>query len=572
MKKPLVLMAMLMVMWLPATAGSIDAPGVGPAGSSVTREAETHRFRILDISERNFEGGPAIAVLLSHPLSGTVRHDDHLRIADAREMLKSAWVLSDDGRILWYPHVEPETAYAVTVLESLTDLDGDTLGSRVERSVTTRAIQPIVGFASEGFLLPVSTARGLPVVTVNVPAVDIEFFRIHEKGLVEYVSWRNTAGNKNASQLSNARKHADLVYTGRFELNPERNRRTVTYLPIRDMEPLKTPGVYLAVMREPGTYAYTYQSTYFLVTDIGLMARCYDQSSRVFASSLQTGLPLSGVQLSFFDTEGSRAATGETDADGVFILEENLPGRVHMITARQGEMMGVLPLRIPALDLSEFDLGDRPFRKREIFVYGPRDIYRPGETMPLSALLRDQDGRPVPAMPLKAGLFRPDGKEVRSFTWHPETLAEGETGYYQRSLEIPRDAQTGRWELKLYDNPSDTVPASVYAFQVEEFLPERMKLSLSISPENPLPADALKVETWWRGFASNRRASRSRPIRISSSAPWPMPLFGTIGRWKRRSSTTRGKRPSRFPASGMPSKARFRSGWPWISSKPAVAR
>jgi hypothetical protein len=460
-----------------------DAPASGRAGA----------FRVLDISERTYDNGPAIAVILSAPLDGKLRHDAHLRISDTQEMLKSAWVLSDDGRTLWFPYVDPEMEYSVTVLESLVSADGQTIGKRVSQTLTTRAIQPIISFASDGFLLPAKLTRGLPVVSVNVTAVYVEFFRLKESGLIQFVNWRNISGKKDYYQLAEAKKFGEMVFSGRFDLDAPKNRRTVCHIPVENIEALQHPGVYLAIMREPGQYDYNYQATYFLVTDIGLHVRVYDRQSMIFASSLKTGKPLDGVRLVFYDSQPREIAQGSTDADGRYVFSQPLPGNIHLITALWQDQVGVMPIRIPALDMSEFDLGKRPGLVREIFVYSPRNLYRPGETVTVSALLRDADGRPVDSMPLTARLFRPDGQEARQFIWHNQDLGEKGINYYQREFTIPSDARTGAWELRVWDDPGQKVPSGIFSFHVEEFLPERMKLGLKAEEPFPNPETTLKI-------------------------------------------------------------------------------
>ncbi|MFP4347581.1 MAG: alpha-2-macroglobulin family protein [Desulfococcaceae bacterium] len=481
----LILLSFLLTLSGPSDALPEEAAAPNPPSES---------FRVLDIGERTFDNGPAIAVLLSKPLDPAVRHDSHIRISDTRELLKSAWVLSEDRRTLYFPHVEPETQYSVSVMESLPSADGQTLGERVSETVTTRTLHPIVSFASEGFLLPAELAGGLPVVTVNVRSVYIEFFRIDTGGLINLVSWRNTTGEKGYYHLSQAKDHGKLVFSGRFELDVENNRRTVYHIPVENIPPLQEPGVYLAVMREPGQYAYNYQSTYFLVTDIGLHARAYDTESLVFASSLRTGAPLEGVDLTVYNSKTEVIAEGVTDAQGRYRLDLTLPGDVYLITAARNDQTGILPLRMPALDMSAFDLGKRPYRAREFFIYSPRDLYRPGETVVLSGLLRNEDGFPVDPIPLKTALYRPDGREVRSFTWHALKLGAEGLVYYQESVDLPSDAQTGKWQVKVWDDPADEAPAVVYPFHVEEFLPERMKLELDLRPEFPGPREPLQLK------------------------------------------------------------------------------
>ncbi len=493
MKRYRLVACMLLAAWIMCVP-SWGTCSADPAASQSAPEQQDAFFRVLDISERTYDDGPAIAVLLSEPLDPKIRHDAHLRISDDRRVLKSAWVLSEDNRVLYYPHVAPETEYTVTVLESLRSAAGQQVRERVSKAVTTRKINPVVSFASEGLLLPAKMAEGLPVAAVNVPAVDVEFFKLKQEALVQFVNWRNITGKKGYYQLANAKKYGDLVFSGRFDLDAPPNKRVVRHLPIDDIAALQAPGVYLAVMREPGEYAYNYQSTYYLVTDVGLHARVYDAESHIFASSLKTGQALQGVKLSFLDHRGASVATGETDADGRYKYAGKLPGSVHLILASHENQTGILPLRLPALDMSEFDIGKRPQKKREIFTYSPRDLYRPGENVVVSALLRDYDGRPVRALPLKARLFRPDGRELKKFTWRAENLDAEGVNYYQTAFDLPGDAQTGAWRLKLYDDPGSKAPAGLFEFHVEEFLPERMKLDLDAQTESPGPDETLVID------------------------------------------------------------------------------
>ncbi|MCX8976373.1 hypothetical protein NLN78_23140, partial [Citrobacter portucalensis] len=45
--------------------------------------------------------------------------------------------------------------------------------------------------------------------------------------------------------LASHEKTAELVYTGRFDLNPARNTREKLLLPLSDIKPLQQAGVYI---------------------------------------------------------------------------------------------------------------------------------------------------------------------------------------------------------------------------------------------------------------------------------------------------------------------------------------
>lgn len=62
-------------------------------------------------------------------------------------------------------------------------------------------------------------------MALNVNSVDVNFFRVKPESLGAFVSqweYRNSLSNWESDNLL---KMAELVYTGRFDLNPERNTR-----------------------------------------------------------------------------------------------------------------------------------------------------------------------------------------------------------------------------------------------------------------------------------------------------------------------------------------------------------
>src|SRR3546814_3021914 len=149
----------------------------------------------------------------------------------------------------------------------------------------------------------------------------------------------------------------------------------------------------------------------------------------------------------------------------------------------------MLSVAEPALDLSEYVICGHPARNKYLFVYAGRNLDRPGETFQVSVLPRDPDGRPLPQAPLTATLKRPDGRVVRSELWQPAAAAPG---YVEHAVGLPVDAQTGKWLLELRVDPAARVPDASWWFQVEEFMPERMKLHLERSEEHTSELQSLQ--------------------------------------------------------------------------------
>ncbi|MDZ4048478.1 MAG: alpha-2-macroglobulin, partial [Pseudoxanthomonas sp.] len=149
----------------------------------------------------------------------------------------------------------------------------------------------------------------------------------------------------------------------------------------------------------------------------------------------------------------------------------------------------------PALDLSEFAVAGREHGWFDVFAWSGRDLYRPGETVRISALLRDNDGRPVPApkqgggQPVFLRLKQPDGKVFRETRLQP-----GAQGYFSFEQAIPTEAPTGRWQVEFRTDPASKEAVQGMTLRIEEFLPERMKLDLDAAQPVLKPGEALKLK------------------------------------------------------------------------------
>ncbi len=200
-------------------------------------------------------------------------------------------------------------------------LNKATFGIDYEKAITTRDVEPTVGFASRGSLLPDKVVEGLPVMALNVNNVDVNFYRVKPESLASFVSqweYRNSLTNWESDNLL---KMAELVYTGRFDLNPARNTREKLLLPLKDIKPLQQSGVYIAVMNQAGHYNYSNAATLFTLSDIGLSAHRYHNRLDIFTQSLENGAAQSGVTITLLNDKGQTLAEANSDADGHAKLE-----------------------------------------------------------------------------------------------------------------------------------------------------------------------------------------------------------------------------------------------------------
>jgi uncharacterized protein YfaS (alpha-2-macroglobulin family) len=473
----------------PAATSSTAAPQTTierrQVPSSEDREALARQYAkfaltVVDVSEIELDGAKTLDITTSVPLDGEQNFNDFIHLTDTQSgaTLDSAWELSPNAMVLHFRHLEPNRKLTLTIDAGLRAFTGKTLATSYTTTLTTSDLKPMVGFASPGSLLPTRLAEGLPIVTLNVDEVEVEFFRVREDKLTQFAdqfaaSTRIRAGQEIA-------KYAELVYGGRFRLEAKKNVRETLLLPIRDLKPLQQPGVYYAVLRSRGQYSYALPATMFMLSDLGLSVHRYQNRLEVFAQSLEGGAALAGVELSLFDGNSGALASATTDAQGRAELPQN--NKTHLLVAKKGTHTSLLRLNTSALDLGDFDISGAQVGPRQLFVFGPRDLYRPGETILLNALLRDADGLPVQDQPLKVEIFQPDGEQKSTFSWRADA-----NGFYQHQLKLSQNDPTGTWRVSF--DLGDARRKAFYEFKLEEFLPERMALELKAST-TPLAMDA----------------------------------------------------------------------------------
>ncbi|CQI92890.1 alpha-2-macroglobulin [Yersinia rohdei] len=434
---------------------------------------------LLDASELQLDGASALVLTFSIPLDPKQDFASRVHLVDSvTGKIDGSWELSDNLTELRMRHLLPERKLVLTIDSGLTGINGAALSQSQQQNITTRDIKPSVGFASKGSLLPGKLAQGLPVMALNVDNVDVNFFRIKQNSLANFLAtWQNRSALSNW-ESDELLKMADLVYTGRFDLNPAANTREKLLLPLADIKPLQESGVYLAVMQQAGHYSYTNAATLFTLSDIGVSLHSYHNRMDVFTQALAGGAALKGVSLQVLDEKGQVLVQAETDGQGHAQLAKN--PKAKLLLAAQNGQTSLIDLNAPALDLAEFDIAGPEGFQKQFFAFGPRDLYRPGETLIVNGLLRDADGKPLTTQPVKVDILKPDNQVARSFVWQPQD------GLYQYQYAIPEAGPTGEWSLRL--DLGDNQPR-LYKFKVEDFLPERMALEIATHKE-PIATDS----------------------------------------------------------------------------------
>lgn len=438
----------------------------GPTTQPAAQQETGAPSAVVQANTRQYRDAPALALVFSGQLAPKANWQSWLSVSEGGKQVQGEWILADDGRTLYFPNVQPDKSYEVSLKAGLGP-------SPRSWTLKTRPLEAGASFTASGMVLPLRDELRLPISAVNVDEVNIDFFRVDAEYLPRFLAEYRPGSGMGNWELEQITKRAKRVFSGRYALELDANRRETRLINVKEPQ-LAEAGVYFAVMSPLGNYDWRKETTYFAVSDMGLSARRYRDQLEVFVSSLASADPLKDVQLSLLDEKGNRLQVQTTDPQGHRRFD--LVQGARLLLAEQGNHLAVLRLDGAALDLSTFDLGTQPWQAQQLYLFSGRDLYRPGERLDSEILLKGQDGQLLPGMAVELEVKQPDGQLLEQKRLLPDNLGAAHYG-----LRLPDDAPLGRWTINLKTAAGSRFE---WPFLVEEFLPERLKLQLGKGPDS----------------------------------------------------------------------------------------
>ena len=270
---------------------------------------------------------------------------------------------------------------------------------------------------------------------------------------------------------------------------------------------VETPGPANAVVKTPvnlqAVFGETWKGVFRLSTDeygegqivvwtaLGVLSHWEDGTVVAFVHDLTTLDPVANAKVTVYSSKNQPMGTVYTGEDGIayFPSLRTALGTPRVVVAEMDDDYTFLELEHREDDPDVFTGGMPRFgeTKYDAFVYGDRDIYRPGATVHLRWLVRTPDGNAAGNVPLKLTVTRPTGS-----TLIEEAITLSELGTGVRDIATERIWPTGEYHVSL-TVPGASALVGQYTFNVEEFVSNRIEAKVS-APEGPwMPDQAYEV-------------------------------------------------------------------------------
>ncbi len=538
-----------------------SSSGANQKGSAVLEIPPAGEFRIIDVLTSDSEN-QKIEIVFSDPVDASQDFDGliQLNITDEVTINKSLNIISllPANRLKGYVNL--------TVEASVRNNKSRSLSSSFEKQLDFRTVPPGIKTEGRGVIVPSSKNLIFPFKAANLKAVDLRIVRIYDNSLPFFLQENDLNGSNSVKRFGRPVYSGRIDLVNNPGMNTGAwNLYTIDLADYIDVEPgvlykvslgmRKSYSLYPCIdagsvskyaemlqqseeqsrefWNDPENYfsdsdndlyysfnfnwrerenpcmdAYYYPerggSRNILASNIGLLAkRGEDNILHVMANDLITAMPLNGVSVEVYDFQMQLIISGTTNQNGSSALFcERKP---FLVIARKDRDRNYLKVNDgSSLSLSSFDVsGSTPENGIKAFIYGERDVWRPGDSVFLSIFIKDMISDLPPGHPVQFELVNPLEQKVDN-----QVQKAGGSNLLVFATKTPVDAVTGNYRA-VFRIGGATFTKRI---RIETVKPNRLKINLSFPSEilggsEPAASGTLNVK-WLNGsVAKNLKSS-----------------------------------------------------------------
>lgn len=386
--------------------------------------------------------------------------------ARGRVAVESRW-----GALRLRGGLEPRTRVEITIKKGLTSLNGLRLEEDQHTTLIIPDMGPKIDFTSRGrFISPKDGPVELALSTVNVDRVNVMATRLYDSNIPFAVrgEWPYQVGS-----LGEAGEHRTYDVQGAAP-----NELTTTALDVTELTGGRK-GVYEIFAWE--TDAWEDTRRVINITDIGVSAKVWGSGALVWASTLSGAEPVAGARVTLWSYSNQQVGSGTTDRSGLCLIERGQawePSMVPRLAVVEADGdTAVLSFESSIWNYGSEELTGEPYVKAPYIgvCVLPRDIFRTGERIDASLIIRKKDGRTTETFPIEVSLWSPTGA-----LWEKKSVMLSDLGVASAAFQLTETCFTGKWIIKAAI-PGDDEPICVKDLRVDDIAPPRIEVAVSPS-------------------------------------------------------------------------------------------
>ena len=431
---------------------------------------------------------------------------------------------------------EEDKTYEIRVKKAVRSVLGASLENDYTQSVSFSKSKPYISFANgdDNYL----SSRGNGNVGISLGGVEtikVSVFKIFENNIIHYLRkgksydyyWDDSGFEREWYDFYEWQGDADYgmqVYEKTLESTqlPLHINGRLLHLDINELN-RKDPGngIYVVAVQD-AKRRWLRDAIMVSISDIGVIAKFGKNSALIATNSILDATPLEGVNVDFISTNNQKIHSAKTSKDGFLLLENTSEifkkFRVGMLTLRHGNDFNYIYLDHSNVETSRYEVGGKYTNASDfdVFIYGDRKLYRPGDSVHINTIIRTLDWETPKDIPLKFRVVNPSGRHFSTF--RKTTNNEGASAV---SFKLPDAALTGSYTVEVYSG--NDVLYNSYRILCEEFMPDRLSVTVKSSSTEMIPKDNLKLDITAENFfgtpATNREVECEMRINTQNISP-----------------------------------------------------
>ena len=478
--------------------------GIKQSGSKTVKIPPRDYFNVVDIVKYPGQN-PRIEVVFSDPVDASQDYDGLIHFSPWKEVKISA----RSNIVTLYPSDAITGEVTLNIESSVKNNKGTGLPETVKKQLDFTQVPPGIMLEGKGVILPSSHNLIFPFKAANLKAVDLKIIRIFENNLPHFLQENDMDQGYSVKRFGRPvySGRYDLI-PGSENNSGSWNLYTINLADYMDVEPGVLYKVSLSMRKsyslypcndsvresnyeellnqseeeskvswdDPDNYYedindalyYSYgfkwndrddpcKDAYFspdkkvtrniLASNFGIIAKKGpDNILHITVNDLLTAFPVNEAELEVYDYQLQLIAAGRTNPEGSAAL--SCDRKPFLVIAKKDKDRNYLKINDgSSLSLSSFDVtGTAPENGIKAFVYGERDVWRPGDSIFLSLFIKNMMKDLPAGHPVQFELLNPQGQKVDNqvqkatrenlLVFATKTSPDAVTGNYKANFRI----------------------------------------------------------------------------------------------------------------------------------------
>jgi uncharacterized protein YfaS (alpha-2-macroglobulin family) len=366
---------------------------------------------------------------------------------------------------------QPSTNYVVKIGPNIADPDGNITGQSLTVHFRTSDLDPV----DPGLRLRVPHFVGtysaytpvrLYALYVNVKRVDLSLYRLEPEGNLQ--AWERCLDEDYKPPAS------ALIRRWSQPLDAQLNETGYAPIDLAKDGGLLAPGIYLLDAYAPGLSKWQGRwglRHLMIVSEVNLTLKSSQYDALAWATDMQSGQPVSDLNITFYDENLLVVGAATTGSDGVARI--SLGETQHKVELAFSEDSSAMVLADwgRGVEAWDFGLDFERFSEHRTHIYTDRPIYRPGQTVHFKGIVRAEKDMTY-SLPWKTHIHvtvrGPDGGQLRD-----EDLPLDDHGAFDGEVKLAGDAALGSYDIWVgfgqYDPSGTSFQFRVAAYRPPEF-------------------------------------------------------------------------------------------------------